>query len=88
MWEARPSKLPYQCIGMKSTGQPAGSRARHEVLKSCSQVMPDGEPVTAGKPTLIPCSPRRGLMLRSQVFAAASAWRLEPPVEAEPSGSL
>ncbi len=72
---------------MKSATQPVLLSATQDLLKLDSQLNPSGDPVTAGSPTLMPCS-LRGARLLIQVAAAASAGISVPPVDFWPSGSL
>ena len=84
MWEANPSKFPYQWMGKKSAVQfvPWLAQASKNID---SQVKPEGLPVTAGAPVLTP-SFRRGSTCEIQFVAATDGSTLLPPVSDVPSG--
>jgi hypothetical protein len=86
MWEANPPKFPYQWTGKKSAVQfvPRLWQASKNI---CSQVKPDGLPVTEGAPVFTP-NFRRGSTCEIQFAAATAGSTLLPPVDVVPSGSL
>jgi hypothetical protein len=86
IWLANPSKSPYQCTGIKSAVQLVPWLA--QLSKNFSNhVNPDGAPVTAGAPTLMPIFLNGSTSLIHAVAAALGSM-FEPPVLEVPSGSL